>query len=113
MSTFVLAADPTLGWSTTLSSFAGARLRTANDGMLILDGLVSLRPATIELYGSNFGAQGANLLNGAAQVNTVRYTVNGQAVMNLDGAQITGSALSAWMRGDGNAFERAASWATT
>jgi len=108
MSTFVLAADPTLGWSATLSSFAGARLRTSNDGAFILDGLVSLRPASIELYGSNFGAQGANLLSGAAQVNSVRYTVNGQEVMRLDGAQITGPSLSAWMRGDGNAFERAA-----
>ena len=107
MSTFVLAADPTLGWNNTLSSFAGARLRSANDGSLILDGLVSLRPASIELYGSNFGTQGANLLNGTAQVNTVRYTVNGQEVMRLEGALITGPALSAWMRGDGNAFERA------
>ncbi len=107
MSNFVLAADPIRPWATLLSSSNQFNLRLANDNSFILDGSASGLPATIELHGSNFGARGANLLSGAAQVNVVQYTVGGQVVMRADNALITGPQLAAWLRGDGNAFEQA------
>lgn len=107
MSNFVLAADPVRPWNTLLSGSNQFGLGGSDDRGLVLNGSVSGLPATIELYGSNFGARGANLLSGAAQVNVVQYTVNGQVVMRVDNALITGPQLAAWLRGDGNAFEQA------
>ena len=107
MSNFVLAADPVRPWNTLLSGSNQFSLGGADDRGLVLNGSVSGLPATIELHGSNFGARGANLLNGAAQVNVVQYTVNGQMVMRVDNALITGPQLAAWLRGDGKAFEQA------
>ncbi len=107
MSNFVLAADPVRPWNTLLSSSNPFSLGTLDDRALVLNGSVSGLPATIELYGSNFGVRGANLPSGAAQVNVIQYTVAGQVVMRADNVVLTGPHLAAWLRGDGNAFEQA------
>lgn len=108
MSNFVLAADPIRPWSTLLSGSNQFNLGGSDDRGLVLNGSVSGLPATIELYGSNFGARGANLATGAAQVNVVQYTVAGQVVMRADNVLITGPQLVAWVtRGSGEAFSQA------
>ncbi|GAA0606296.1 hypothetical protein GCM10009416_49370 [Craurococcus roseus] len=107
MSNFVLAVDPIRPWNTLLPGSNQFNLGGSDDRGLVLNGSVSGPPATIELYGSNSGTRGANLLNGAAQVNVVRYTVAGQVVMRADDALITGPLLAAWLRGDRSAFGQA------
>ncbi len=108
MANFVLAADPIRPWNTLLSNPGPFNLRGSSDNSFVIDGSIAGLPATIELYGSNFGTRGANLLNGAAQVNVVQYTVGGQVVMRTDNALIAGPQLVAWLRGNGTAFDQAA-----
>ena len=108
MSSLVLAADPILPWGTLLSPTNQFRLRAQSDSHIILEGAVSGLPATIEYFGSGFGADGGGLRAGTATLNGYRYTAGGQVVVSLDNAAVTGAPLVAWLRGDGATFEAAA-----
>ncbi len=110
MARFILAQNPPFDPYGSIDDLANTSTRTRNNNSLIVDGSLAGRPASLEVYGSNFGANANNLtmFNSPAVITDMRLVVGGERVVDVSGFTITGNSLYRWIvMGDGNAFDAA------
>ncbi len=110
MARLILSQNPPFDPMGAIDDIANPTVRTRNASTFIIEGTLLGRPASLELYGSGFGANSLNLtaFNSSAIVTDVRLVVGGERVIDINGAFISGSNLYNWLvRGSGTAFDNA------
>lgn len=110
MARVTFALNPPFDLLSSIDDLTNTSVRTRTGSAFIVDGFIGGRSASIEVYGNGFGANSLNLIafNGGAIVTDVRFVVNGERLMDVSGAFLTGNNLYRWLNfGDGEAFDAA------